>query len=1013
MEGTFIFIQPLLRVLAVWLLFTGCLCSTSQGDTDWVLRPEAGVFFKPMGLLNAYSSTNTIYLAVSLKMPGAELVESGLPDINCTSLMRPGTLNLRYDEAYYRKKFNLQIFHDDRQWSTIVNDELRQRSAAGMDLCRDYQKTLQSYNRSLEFYRQVINRELGDIETILHYEKGLARQKRFAFAAIPFLVAAAKVSLTLGGAALAYVRHNALKKSLEGLRNNQDKINSHVVNFSNKSAFYNAYMSDNMKNLQQQVNLTRREVKALANETHKELVLLSARMETAHATHVYMTSLLSKLLNHATTLISKNLYYLFMYRGYIKHFLDGAVKLKKGQLSPHLLGPKRLRDILTQTEARVQLLSGGDLSLLSVNPADFYDRTDILFTGNNTDLIIQIPVPITKRSLGFVKLYQFQHVFVPYDTLEEHNTDYTSIKTSYTYIGTTKTHYVLLTQQQMDDCHLFSGYHVCPHELLFVHNSRDTCLYRLLTGYDLGRLSNVCDIRLHHGMKIPPALLEAPTKFLLSGFAGTWSATCDGQDLPVRRAGRGYAIIDKSSLCACSLTTQDLYLASVQHSCPNDPLAELNPVYPVNSLAWSIFYNVIANESLPDINRLFTEKAPPHVKIPKLKIWEDKRADVLLTDFSEKTIKINKITKLLKENADMYLTEGAKLTHKRQFDKWFRDLEISQIAMAVLSMLGGLCTLILFYVIYKQCALAGLVSSMVAHAPNAKASTTGTGYVIDSWDWCVFAIYQAIAILAIVSILYSAYRLIRKWCVSHRFIQPRDVYVGTGCKSVIKAEISDGLRVMLAYIATIRTHPSFLKPCADNGTFPVIVDRDSTWFTDVLHVDWRGSGVVTLASNEKIKLPEFVTVSCLQRKTLNLILTANHTVRIAIFSEGQLWYLSHQNDSRRQDIYYGSQNDTFIESFTNRSAIRPLKERRELKIRQDIAQKLGDNEASIPKSMFLGDETKFWKEENRSAHWDMAAATAARVPSKRNTALESREAVSKYEKEANTNRRALHNYDSE
>lgn len=978
----------------LWVVSLLCIVVLGGNEDSWVLRPDAGVYFKPMGPLNAHS--NTIYLAISMNLPELDLVDAGLPNINCTSLMKPGSLSLRYDPNYYRRKFNLQTLADDRRWVNTVNRDLRDRSVAGQELCEDYKNILRKYNSSLSFYKYAVARELRDIDVILDSEIMKTRTKRFILPALPFLVAAGKVALTLGGTAISYIRHRALMKSLEGLNGNYNHMNSHMVNYNNKSALYNAFMHENIVNLQQQVNKTKKEVRILANATHYELSMLSQRMENTQATFVFMINLLSKLNAHATTLISKNLYYLFMHRGYIRHFLIGAVALRKGELSPHLIGPARLATILRQTDDMIQKTSANDLRLLSTNPSDYYMRKDITYTVDGGKLIMQVPVPLLKKSLGHIELFQFQHVYVPFDTHMQKDTDYTSIQTPYDYIGITDTHYVLFTKAQMETCDRFGGYVVCPFEFLYIHKSRKTCLLSLFYGYNLGELSAMCDIRLHHNIHVPPALLETPTKFLLSGFNGVWSATCNGKELPTRRTGRGYALIDKESLCSCSLTTQDLYLASVEKSCPNEALNEIKPVFPVNSLAWSIFYGVVQNDSIPDISRLFDDRTPPPHAIPRLNIFEDEKSDVLMDDFTGRSIKITKIQQLLKEDADMYLTESDKLSQKRQFIRWFKDLEISQMVMSLLSMLGGLATIVLIFVVYKQCVLSGLVTSMVSHVAKTKALSQEPGLGITSLDWFLIAFYQTLIVIALLLLIYYSAKLVMKIGKAKRVLQPRDKFVGKGCKAVIQAEISDGLRVIVAYVATIRTHPALLHEPDDEGVFPEIIDKDSGWFQTIIHINWHNFSIITLSSNEKIKLPEFVTINFFQKRTLDKIIAANHTVRVAVFSEGQLWFLSHRNAIHRQLRYYGDPTELTTIDQTFRKASKPLGERQETMVRREIAAQLGQRGDTLPSLPYSSHDPKMWKEDSMKEKWKRPGSRIARVPSRMGTALATSEEEGEY-----------------
>ena len=158
---------------------------------------------------------------------------------------------------------------------------------------------------------------------------------------------------------------------------------------------------------------------------------LSHRIKSFEHASEFMVNLLSKLQAHATLLISKNLHYLFMYRSHVRQFMEGVVELRKGVLSPHLIGSQRLAQILKSTSNRVEKGTNRDMKLITTDPSEYYKRKDVAFVTEGDKLIIQLPVPLYKKSAGVLKVYQFQHVSVPYDTSKATNKYYTSIRDKY------------------------------------------------------------------------------------------------------------------------------------------------------------------------------------------------------------------------------------------------------------------------------------------------------------------------------------------------------------------------------------------------------------------------------------------------------------------------------------------------------------------------------------------------------------------------------------------------------
>ena len=875
-----------IAITFMWMVipYTSIECYTAplpQTNTEYVLRPAAGALFRRRNNLNSYGKT--IYITVSIQIPKHNFKELIPPDMYCPN--------------------------------ELVRNNLTRYTSN--NICSNYNASLDTFRETIEFYNETYQKTMSDIFIILGENKAKRRERRF-LPIIPFAIAAAKGVFGLINSVTGYIRNKALTNSIKDLEHRQTKLNDLVLNYEEKTALYNAHMNDNVQNLQKQILIANEEVRQFANKTTSRLSELYKTTESRDANRRVEINILSTLQSHSTSILAENLAYLFMHQNHVNQFLLGSISLKKGILSSDLVSPTRLEEILTKTNEEIKQTTAEKSKLVSTNPVDYYQRADISYKLINETVFIQIPAPLQSTEHEHIQIYEFESVPMPFEPSGSNNSDWTSIKTPYSYIGIAGAHYVLMTEKQMNRCETFSGQIICPNQLLQIHNKRDTCLYRLFDKEEsLMNLTKICDIQIHHNSVPSPSIIETPHHFLISGFEGQWSIICQSNPETARQIkGAQFAMIYKTQLCGCKLFTEDLLISSEGNDCRNNQANDIKMVYPVNAFAWSLFNDVLDKRRIPDIKKLYDRSAPPR-RLPEIKFFQNDQQQVLINDFKRTTIKLSDLQTLITHDKDIYLTQADKLTHKRKFTMWFKHLETTQIIMAIFSILGGGTTILLTIVIYKYCNLAGLVSGLAFSSGRAKAEQLITLQTSSLTDYFLLGIVQITIFGTIALIVYTIFRKIKKFCITKRYITPNDNFISKRSRTIIRAEISDGINVITLYVASIKAHAALLNQKSSSNEFPTIMNRTRGCFQDILEFDWRGYDYILLATNETLKLPNFITINFTQRNKLDKIFADNHTIRLLTFCEGKLWSASNTDSKSRQNIWYKINTDNTNEEIQN------------------------------------------------------------------------------------------------
>ena len=190
--------------------------------------------------------------------------------------------------------------------------------------------------------------------------------------------------------------------------------------------------------------------------------------------------------------------------------------------------------------------------------------------------------------------------------------------------------YCLMTKEQFSYCSMIGNEYFCDTKLVYVHESRKSCLSVIFKNdNNIKDIIDYCEFKYFRGLNPPPQIIDAGKIILLSAFDTPWLLDCEHRQLPVRHNGQQFAIINKASMCGCSLTAPSLFLDAHNTQCVRSEIDEFRPQFVLNSAVIGTFYPNLDNDTNRGLDVLYDEISLPDIEMPDLHIREFEASQVL------------------------------------------------------------------------------------------------------------------------------------------------------------------------------------------------------------------------------------------------------------------------------------------------------------------------------------------------------------------------------------------------
>ena len=552
-------------------------------------------------------------------------------------------------------------------------------------------------------YELVTNR-ISDIQTLLPSlkltsETATSRNKRF-LQFIPLLGTILGGASKLVGTILRHKRMSALASSVNLLSQRQDLMVGQFAKLVDGMGVLHKMrnarldkIGTSIKELNSSVSLIERNVQLIwgqmRNVTHligdNEVAIKLLATLNSQIHNKYMTSL-----NYYKSIGSL-----------MDRLLSDLALLNRGGLSPTFLRPSVLRtmvdyaaDYIHETAPHYKMVLDSIMSLYQSQRLVYLATTS---PELGSHLMLQIGVYLSLTTQHKLNLFHIKTTHVPYSGGKQSDTvttGYTLIKPQYEILAMSDSHYVRMRQSDLDDCIHFSTLNAygCESPLLISSHSVDSCEKLLATSNSLTDILEHCDVRYLHSHDGPSSIFEYANHLLLSNIRTPVYRQCHG-DTPVElNHDFRYALIPKSALCDCSLTSLGAFVPA--RLCMEPVKTKLDVIDIPNAVAVAALRSYLKiNVTDEDLLNLKAKSLP---ELPPLNIEHEKSHDVMVdfgvhdeTDFLD-------VIDQLKSGTKLYLDDDDRLRSElNSILTWFQDSDYWTLCLCfILSLIGSLAFII-------------------------------------------------------------------------------------------------------------------------------------------------------------------------------------------------------------------------------------------------------------------------------------------------------------------------------
>ena len=334
--------------------------------------------------------------------------------------------------------------------------------------------------------------------------------------------------------------------------------------------------------------------------------------------------------------------------------------------------------------------------------------------------------------------------------------------------------------------------------MLQIHRSRMTCASAIFWDAPAAIIKELCHFVYFHHLKPAASVLDAGDKILLANIETPWSIRCEHRTVPIRHNGHPFAVIDRRSLCGCSITTASHYVVPKISNCDDKKLG-MEILYPLNAAVLMFFEKEIGPVTLGNITRLY--ESVPSLSLPKVEITTADDSQVLEDADASEPVDLARLVELWRQKKELFLEKGDKADRHSRFDRWFTEANVAIGTTFVFSVCGTVALVICVVMCTKSYRLAALVSTL-SGIRHADALTAANCQVVQTDVYAKMIMQLAVSIF-----LFASYHLLKRYIWGRflvKFVAPMstDRIIKDECDVLL--ELSNGRERVVAYMCTLK-----------------------------------------------------------------------------------------------------------------------------------------------------------------------------------------------------------------
>lgn len=623
-----------------------------------------------------------------------------------------------------------------------------------------------------------------------------------------------------------------------------DALQQHGAHLSSYMTATNKHMDYLMKGIKANEN----EIKIIRNRVKSGILKLQ---ETFGDMSNFVTSVIEQAehLNHK-----------------FDEFKLGIVNLAEGKLSPAIIPPSSLHDVMNNIHSILQAkYSKFHLTYDSVN--DVYASNKFLYARQNHSLFVTIKFPITpqQKPLKLFKVYSYP---VPINSTSSHGTQLLDLP-AYFAVTFDQQFYSVLDNGEIAECtghkHLY-----CSGNKALLPVTTETCILSLFIN-SKEKTNKLCNFRFVQNV-INPGAYEIEKGSILIYRTPLLSLECSSDHKMIK--GCDFCIVRIP--CQCTLLTNNVMLLPRLMSCHNNT-NNVTVVHHFNlALIQKFFDDSHYRQLFADTN--FAK--PFNLTIPNFSLYKHQMHDIIVAD-KESHLNLDKMVEAAKQDTMSFqsLTEPL-LDGLIDVNSNWPDTNAVMIFVTMgISILLSITVAWMFFKMRKmamtilvlqqaQCikSLSTEVPSLLYTAASKQAQSAIVQIDFDlSWEHAIFLL----GVINLVFIIF--YNCKQTLCRNH---------------SVIQLEVTNGEFCVLVPVITLPMCPSYCQIAVPSDISAL--QLTGPWYNKSLSLAWSKFSLTNLVNRKSLVIPTKLHITAIQYFKLRRILSKPFFVYLHVEHNGFL-----------------------------------------------------------------------------------------------------------------------------
>ena len=257
---------------------------------------------------------------------------------------------------------------------------------------------------------------------------------------------------------------DSLMASVQDLQSESQRDKNVIQRLAEDSITIRKNIIETSKNMIAKMNRLSDNINNKVLSLNNKLAMLIREVEMFKDNIMTTNVALAKMARPYTALLSRAVQRISSYHMQIARFADGIATMARVFLSPDLIPPRILNEVLEETDRELRNERFTTLELVKIPLTEHYNRQNVVFAVTDSHIIVQLELLLTHHKSQVYDLFRIETIPVPFDTSSGTNDPqpHTQLIAKSPYFAVNKEYYTSLTNQQYNLCTVNTDTTICP-----------------------------------------------------------------------------------------------------------------------------------------------------------------------------------------------------------------------------------------------------------------------------------------------------------------------------------------------------------------------------------------------------------------------------------------------------------------------------------------------------------------------------------------------------------------------